>query len=503
MDTQPCLTCLSRLAVLTILALGLPMRAADWTRFRGPLAAGIAEAENPPAHFGPASNVVWQTESPRGHSSPVILKNRIFLTGSDANKMITLCLDRLTGKTLWEQSVTAEKLEPIHQVNSHATPTPVTDGKAVYAYFGSFGLLAYDLDGKEIWRKALPTPKTFFNQGTGTSPVLSEDKLLVFVQVGADSHLLALNPADGREIWKAPMPIFNNSYSTPVVWQENEKTFAGLSCATRFTAFSVDDGKEAWSLDGLGRQACATPTATSGRLIITVAGVQGEVSNMIVPPSFEEVRDKYDRDGDGLVAFDELPDDFLFTDRQAADGKGNMPMKQALGMFGGVKKGDKLNRDRWEQIRSRLVSFRQGDFNRTVVLSVRTDGKADAAASRVLWKETKGVPEVPSPLVWRDRIYLIRSGGILVCRDLKSGKLIYENRTDSRGGYFASPVLASGRIYLASDRGTVTVVKAGDAFEVLARNELDDPIIASPAIVANTLYVRSAKRLWAFAGKAD
>jgi outer membrane protein assembly factor BamB len=105
--------------------------------------------------------------------------------------------------------------------------------------------------------------------------------------------------------------------------------------------------------------------------------------------------------------------------------------------------------------------------------------------------------------VWHSRLFLIRNGGILVCRDLQSGKQIYEERIDSPGGYFASPILVDGRIYIASDRGTVTVIKAGDSLEVLARNELGDPIVASPAISDNALYIRSSGQLWAFGEKIN
>jgi outer membrane protein assembly factor BamB len=119
----------------------------------------------------------------------------------------------------------------------------------------------------------------------------------------------------------------------------------------------------------------------------------------------------------------------------------------------------------------------------------------------VAWKESKGVPEVPSPVVWRDRVYAIRSGGLLVCRELDSGKLIYEERIDSPGAYFASPVAADGRIYVASDQGEVTVIKAGDKMEVLAHNKLGDSIAASPAVADDTLYLRSAKKLWTFQAK--
>jgi hypothetical protein len=227
------------------------------------------------------------------------------------------------------------------------------------------------------------------------------------------------------------------------------------------------------------------------------------VPNITPPPAFDEALKKYDRDGDGLIAYDEIPGNLLYTDRQTSDGQGNMTLHQALSMFGQVKKQDKLDREKWETIRGRLTQFRNGEMNRTIVLSVRTGGIKAVPPPQVLWKETQGVPEVPSPLVWQGRVYLIRSGGVLACRDLETGKLIYEKRTESRGGYFASPVLADGRIFLASDRGTVTVVKAGDSFEVLARNEFDEPIFASPAVVENTLYIRSSKHLWALGRRGE
>jgi len=479
------------------------VQAANWPGFRGPAADGIAENEKAPTHFGQTNNLLWKTEILPGHSSPVIWEGRLFLTGADGNKLVTICLDCVSGKRLWEQSTVVEKLEPIHQANSHATSTPVTDGKRLYVYFGSFGLLAYDLAGKELWRKPLPMPKTFFDQGTGTSPILAEDKLVIFVQVGKDSHLLAVNPADGEVIWRAPMPVYNNSYSTPVSWKEDGKGCVGMVCARRFTAFDLADGKEIWWVNGTGYQACSTPVVAGDNLVIAAAGVQGEVSNMTPPPAFEEAVKKYGHDGEGAIAYDDIPDDLLFTDRQTSGGQGNMTLKQAFGMFGGVKKGDKVNREKWEEICERLTAFRTGPINRTTVMSVRTGGKQDATGSQILWQETRGVPEVPSPLVWHSRLFLIRNGGILVCRDLQSGKQIYEERIDSPGGYFASPILVDGRIYIASDRGTVTVIKAGDSLEVLARNELGDPIVASPAISDNALYIRSSGQLWAFGEKSN
>jgi outer membrane protein assembly factor BamB len=489
-------------SALLWLMTGSQVCAANWPAFRGSNENGVAESEKVPTHFNESSNLLWKVDVLPGLSSPVVWDDRVFITCEEGNSLKTVCFDAASGRQLWDKSLKVEKLEPVHKANSHATSTPVTDGKSLFVYFGSFGLVAYDLNGKELWRKALPVPKTFFDQGTGTSPILAKGQVLVFIQLGNESHLLALSAADGKEVWKTPMPDYNLSYSTPMTWKEGDRSCVGLACAMRFTAFGLADGKAAWWVEGLGYQACSTPVVVRDRLVLAVAGVQGEVSNITPPPTFEEMVKKYDKDGDGLVAFEELPEDLLYTDRQTSDGRGNMPLRQALAMFGGVKKSDKLDSAKWDSIRGRLVGFRTGPMNSTTVLAVRTGGKDNVTDKQVLWKESRGVPEVPSPLAWQNRVFLIRSGGLLVCRELDTGKLIFEERIDAPGGYFASPILADGRLYLASDRGTVSVVKAGDKFEVLAHNELHDPVFASPAVSANRLYFRSSKRLWAFGGKS-
>ncbi len=484
------------------LAAAVSVSAGNWPGLRGPNGAGIGAEERPPVHFGPTSNLIWKAEVPPGLASPIIWNDRLFVVAEQGSKLSTICFDRLSGRQEWADDVVVEKLEPVHEANSHASSTPVTDGKAVYVYFGSFGLLAYDFLGKELWRKPLPMPKTSQDQGTGTSPVLIDGKLIVFVQIGNESHLLAVSPDDGHDLWQAPLPIFNNSYSTPLVWWEDGAALVGLACAQRFAAFAVAGGQESWWVNGLGFQACSTPVAAGDRLVIATAGLHGEASNMTPPPPFEEMIKKCDRDSDGLIAYEEIPDELLFTDRKTSNGRGNMSLKQALRLVG-VKSGAKLDRDHWESCRARLTGFRSGKYNQTSILAVRVGGKMDVTPSRVVWRETTGVPEIPSPLAWQGRLYLIRSGGLLSCRDLETGTLLYDNRIDAPGGYFASPVLADGRIYLASDRGTITVVKAGDMFEVLAHNDLGDPIIASPVMAENILYIRSAKALWAFGQKGN
>ena len=149
----------------------------SWPRSSGgPGGLGIGTGK-PPVEFGPEKNVLWKIDVPFGHSSPCILGNRIFFTGLDNGKLVTICVDRADGHELWRAVAPADKIEPIQRIASPASPTPCTDGQRVYVYFGSFGLLAYDLQGHEVWRKPLPTPVVEF--GTGASPILADGKLIV------------------------------------------------------------------------------------------------------------------------------------------------------------------------------------------------------------------------------------------------------------------------------------------------------------------------------------
>ena len=480
-------------------------QAGPWPGFRGPVSSGVAEDAKPPFSFGPTSNLWWKAKVPKGHSSPIIWGESLFATGVEGKRLLTFCLDRRQGEKRGQQGIAVEQLEPVHGANSVATPTPVTDGRAVYAYFGSFGVAAYDFLGNELWRRLLPRPNTFLNQGTGTSPVLAEDMLLLFVQADPNAQLLALNPTNGQEIWRAPLPnppenhpARNNTYGTLVYWKEKKDGCAGLVHGNRFTAFRLVDGQSIWWVTGLGSEACQTPVVAGDRLVLGAAGVPGEPANLTVPPPFEEGVRKHDQDGDGSISHSEIPPELLYTDRQATDGQGDVSLRAALSMFTRMRTGAKLNQAEWDRMRNGLREFKDAEICKAAVVSVRTGGKSDVTGSHVVWKETKSVPEVPSPLAYQGRVCLIRNPGMFTCRNLETGQLIYEKPAGSRGGYYASPIAAAGRVDVASDRGTVTVITAGGTFEVFARNELKERITASPAVVESALYIRSAEHLWAF-----
>jgi len=493
------------LAPALLLAMPLAARGGDalprWPQFHGPGGSGIAEGQQAaPVEFGPEKGLLWKTPLPIGHSSPVIWGNRIFLTGfhPEEKRLETLGLDRASGRILWRHPVPAEIIEPVQEVSNPAAPS-VTDGKAVFAYFGSYGLVAYDFDGRERWRKPLPMVKTYRNQGSGTSPILAGDRLLLDVHLEKESYLLAVRTDNGETVWKAPKPEWNGGWATPVVWSEAGETLVGVLNPGRFTAHSLRDGSERWWIGDLPRQTCATPVAGDSVLFLAASGAQGERDNVTLPPTFDEMLARYDQDKNGLVETGEIPETLLVTDRHASKGAGNMTLRRLLTFFAGDKPLPKsYDRAQWDAILKGTTEFVEGPLMQSGVMAVRVGGKGDVAKSHVQWAEARGVPEVPSPLLYKDRLYLVKSGGLVVSREAATGKTVYQGRLGAPGGYYASPIAADGRIYAASDQGTVVVFEAGDTLQVLARNELPEPIMATPAIVDGRIYVRTLSHLYAF-----
>jgi len=474
---------------------------ASWPQFRGISGAAIAQNDKATAvELDPSRSQVWATELPIGHSSPCVWQDRIFVTGFNASNrtLEVISVELGTGRIMWRRTLEQSELENHHEISNPATSTAATDGKTVVGYFGSRGLVAYDFEGKELWTRALPMAKTPRGFGTGTSPVIAGGKVLLDLQLGDESYLGAWDLATGEEVWKAPRPLYNRGWSTPVLWSEAGRSRVGMAAAGRFIAYDLIDGREAWWVEGLAQQVCATPSIEAGVAFVTSAGVLGERDNITVPIPFAEAVAAYDGNSDGLIAFEEIPESLLFADRHTSNGAGNMTVHQML-KFGGDKEIPPMNEEAWEKMRTQVADFKQSEMNQTSLMAVRLGEAEGAPADRVVWQENRGVPEVPSPLVYRGRVWLVRNGGLLTCRDAASGKSLFDEGIGAPGGYYASPVAAGGRIYLASDRGVLTVVQAEDKLQVLARNDLGEPIYATPAVVDGKLLVRTLNRLLAFA----
>ena len=450
--------------------------AVRWPQFRGPNSSGVSESDKPPVEFGPGTNQLWRIRVPAGMSSPCIWGNHIFLTGITTNqKLTTLCLRRSDGKILWSQVAPAEQIEEVNPDSSPASATPATDGQLVYVYFGSCGLLAYDFEGRERWRKPLPLVVSL--NGSGTSPVVMDGTVFVNRdQEEGKSTLLAVDAATGRTIWETPRPRFNSSYTTPIFWERGDTKDVVLAGSLQVVGYGLRDGKERWSGTGLeGLSVCPTPVIGEGHLYAASRSMGG-----MKLPNFDSQQKEMDTNGDQKISWPEA--------------KGMMGVKQVFQSIDENKDGF-ITAPEWD---ASVAMMSKGEYG---VFALRDPGASagDLTATHIVWKNKRGAATVPSPLFYRGRLYLIQDGGRLTCYQAKTGKTLYEQeRLEVDGQYWASPVAANGNVYFASAQGTIVVVEAGDTLKVAARNKLNQRITATPAIADDKLFVRTASHLWAF-----
>jgi len=450
--------------------------AVSWPQFRGPNSSGVSESDKPPVDFGPRTNRLWRTQLPPGMSSPCIWSDHIFLTSSSTNqKLSTLCLRRSDGKILWSQIAPAEQIEEFNPDSSPASSTPATDGQLVYVYFGSYGLLAYDFEGRERWRKPLPLAVSL--NGTGTSPVVIDGLVIVNRdQEEGKSSLLAVDAATGKTVWETPRPRFNSSYTTPILWQRGEAKDLVLAGSLQVVGYGLKDGKEKWSGTGLeGLSVCPTPVVGEGQLYAASRSMGG-----MKLPSFASQQKEMDSNGDQKIA--------------RTEAKGMMGAKTVFNAID-ENKDEFITEAEWD---ASVAMMSKGEYG---VFALRDpgSGSGDLTATHIVWKNKRGAATVPSPLFYRGRLYLVQDGGRLTCYQAKTGQTLFEQeRLESEGQYWASPIAANGHIYFTSTRGIVTVVEAADSLKVVARNKLNQRITATPAIADDKLYVRTASHLWAF-----
>jgi len=165
--------------------------AEEWNQFRGPNGSGVLEGARPPIRFeGQAPT--WHQAIPSGHASPVLWGQHLFLTGVEEGVLQTLCLDTRNGRLLWKQRAPKVTLAPHHKASSPAASTPCVDEQRVYVYFDSYGLLCYDHEGNEIWKRPIPTPKSLY--GMSSSPITSDGK--VFLVLDNDLNYPKANSAN-------------------------------------------------------------------------------------------------------------------------------------------------------------------------------------------------------------------------------------------------------------------------------------------------------------------
>ncbi len=329
-------------------------------------------------------------------------------------------------------------------------------------------------------------PKT--HHGSGASPILAGDLLILNHDAMQGGYLLAVDRTTGKQVWKHDYPQVRGrveSYSTPIVWHDQ----LILHRAGTVESYQTSTGEPRWTV-AEPTSGTSSPVASDGIIFVNTWNNLGEDDQRPTLPDFATLVKEYDKNGDGILSESEFPDKLKFTSRPGLD---QVPSSQNYAAFRNVDKNKDgiVQESEWEAFRAHVASTTQDHG----LLAIRLDGNTPA----VIWRENTSIPEVPSPLLYKDRLYLVRNGGIVTCLNAADGKLIYRTRSGSPGPYFASPVAAAGRVYLASQEGVVTVLAAGkDQIEVLARNKLDEDIIATPAIAGNVIYVRTLRSLYAF-----
>jgi outer membrane protein assembly factor BamB len=412
--------------------------AANWPQWRGPGGTGVSAEKNLPAEWGPAKNIRWKTPlAGRGHSSPVVWENKIFLTtaiegdvvpgakaiihmddgkpflhpdsvGADRKHTFkVICLNADTGKILWEQTAfEGTPYDDRHRKSSFASSTPATDGKLVYAFFGTEGLFAYDVNGKLAWKANLGKLGTL-GMGTGTSPILHEN--LVIVQCdeesGAASFIVALDKKSGKEVWRTPRKV-QASWATPILVAGSGRTELITSGNETVIAYDPATGKELWRHKGVASNAIPSPVANQ-QMVFVSAG-----------------------------------------------------------------------------------------FPEKIVMAIKLGASGDLGES-VIWKYAKGTAYVPSPILYGDYLYLTTDRGILTCLDARTGEVKYEGgRIPIPATFTASPIAFEGKILLTSEDGDTFVVKAGPKHEILGTNSVGEPVYASPAVADGKIFIRGEKNLY-------
>jgi outer membrane protein assembly factor BamB len=323
----------------TVAALLMLAAADDWPGWRGPAGNGISTLKDIPVSWAADRNIAWKTAlAGRGHSSPVVWGNRVFLTADIEGEPVTaeapkhhirggpfrhpdstgtnkkhtlkvLCFDAANGKQLWERTAhDGPVYDEVHKFNTYASPTPVVDGKFVYAYFEAQGLYKYDFAGNLIWKISLGKIDTL-GLGAGVSPVLFEDKLLVLADQdeGDNSFLAAISTADGKIAWKTPRKA-RQSWTTPVL-AGRELIVMGTE---NVIAYDPRDGKELWRTEGIAGNSVHSPVFGHGMVYVTTGyPIKKTLAIRLGPDVTDRVAWKYEK-GTSYVPSPILYGDYLY-----------------------------------------------------------------------------------------------------------------------------------------------------------------------------------------------
>jgi outer membrane protein assembly factor BamB len=428
-------------ACLCALSLQFLAQAAHWPQWRGPSFNGTSTETNLPTRWSKSDGLAWTTLMPgRSAATPVVWEGSVFVPSADeAKKLWLLCLDQRDGSLLWQrQAGTGDRTIG---KNNMASCSPVTDGKRVFALFGTSDFVAYDFAGKVVWQRQLKEEFGGFAVQFlyGASPLLFEGRLYLALlqrnpptyghatdgKPDRKSYLVCLDPDTGKTLWSQDRPTTApeeamEAYTTPVPWfsgNDLQLIVAGADCVT---AHDPKTGAETWRFAGLNRK-----RNPGGRIV----------------PS---------------------------------------PVAAAELVFACGPK-------------------------REVLVALHANRKGLTDDSQVAWRSTEFVPDVCTPLLYQGKLFVLDGDRqTMTCFNPATGEKHWQGKLGVREIFYASPIGADGKIYCLSEEGTAVVLAAGDKFEVLHTVAMGEgPCGASIVPVNGRLLIRTSKNLFCVSGQSD
>jgi outer membrane protein assembly factor BamB len=418
------------------------------------------------------AHLVWKAPLATGHSTPLIVGDRIFVTGHEGNELSTIALDRTTGDVAWRQTIRVDELEKVHAEGSPASSTPACDGRRVYSFFGSYGLLCYTSDGNPVWTRPLGPFRDEF--GSSSSPILVDGNVILCEDHDLDSSLIALRADDGQTAWQTPREGFTRSYATPVVWEVDGRKEIVMAGALQLVAYSPADGRPLWSRDGFARIVNPTPAHVEGTLYVCTWSPGGDTDARIAMEPWQTALDLWDKNKSMRLEKSELPAGEVQSRFFRIDLDSSQSLEEA--------EWNKYARI-FELAQNTLVALRPGEAGQP---------------PRLVWEYKRGLSYVPSPLVYRGHVFMVKDGGVVTLLDAGTGKLVKQTRAQGEGNYYASPGGGDGKIYTASKGGSVTVFELGPPLAIVSSRNFGEPISASPVLNDGRVYIRTDKALYAF-----
>jgi outer membrane protein assembly factor BamB len=440
--------------------------------------SGIArDSPSLPDDFSTDAKLLWRTEMLPGHSTPCVVGDRIFLTTFDAEskQLATVALDRTSGKLKWSRPIKTDYIEPVHTTGSPATSSPACNGQLVFSFFGSFGLVCYDLEGNLQWELPLGPFQDEF--GAASSPILVDDKIILNQDHDINSFLIAIDQRTGKVLWKSPRDQATRSYSTPVILQRDGKKQILVAGSLQLAAYDSETGAKRWWYNGISRIVDSTPVVKDGVVYIATWTPGGDSDSRITMEPFADALKTHDKNADSKISRDELPKDSPVLDRFF-----RIDLDQDSGL------------DSAEWARHAAV-FEQAQ-NVALALDPGSEGSLDP--SEVRWTHTRGLPTVPSSVVFDGVLTMVKDSGIITVLDSQTGKQLQQLRAAGQGNYYASLVAGDGKVYMISEQGVLTTLKSGASPKILSSHNFSERVMATPVIKDGLIYIRTESAIYCY-----